>query len=213
MWTPWSSSFRALVTTIEATTTTIIAGIRGARCSSARISASEPTPTATLAPCASPRCLITPQICWKKLPWTPWIPSSFDSWPEMIVSAIPMMKPLSTGSEISVATKPSRNSPATKAARPVAIASAAVSAAAFVPPCVTNWAIAPADSAAVADIGPVTRCRELPKAAYRISAAGTAYRPTTGDAPASEPYASASGTSTAQTVNPAIASPRSHVLW
>src|SRR4051794_36320725 len=71
----------------------------------------------------------------------------------------------------------------------------------------------PAESAAVADIGPTTRCRELPKAAYRTSAPGAAYRPTTGETPAIDAYASDSGTSTAQTVSPAIRSPRSHERW
>ena len=67
---------------------------------------------------------------------------------------------------------------------------------------------AAAESAAVAAIGPTTSCRELPKAAYRRSAPGAAYRPTTGETPAIVAYASASGTSTAHTVSPATRSPR-----
>jgi hypothetical protein len=51
---------------------------------------------------------------------------------------------------------------------------------------------------------------ELPNAAYKISAPGAAYSPTTGDTPAIDAYASASGTSTAHTVSPPIRSPRSH---
>ena len=39
-------------------------------------------------------------------------PNSFGSWPTMIVSASPMMKPLSTGSEMKLARKPRRSSPA-----------------------------------------------------------------------------------------------------
>ena len=54
-------------------------------------------------------------------------PNSFGSWPTMIVSARPTMKPLSTGSEMKSARKPRRSSPATSAAMPVTIASAAVS--------------------------------------------------------------------------------------
>jgi hypothetical protein len=50
----------------------------------------------------------------------------------------------------------------------------------------TTAAITTAARAAVADIGPVTRCRELPKAAYSSSAPGAAYSPTTGDTPAIE---------------------------
>ena len=49
----------------------------------------------------------------------------------MIVSASPMTKPFITGSEMKLARKPRRNSPATSANRPVTIASIAVNAAKF----------------------------------------------------------------------------------
>ena len=64
------------------------------------------------------------------------------------------------------------------------IASAAVSVTYSGLPWVARSATAAADSAAVADIGPTTRCRELPSRAYRSSAGGAAYRPTTGETPA-----------------------------
>ncbi len=48
---------------------------------------------------------------------------------------------------------------------PVTIASAAVSATYAGSPAVATSATAAADSAAVADIGPTTRCRELPNSA------------------------------------------------
>jgi hypothetical protein len=85
----------------------------------------------------------------------------------MMVNARPMMKPLITGSEMKPARKPRRSRPHSSAARPVAIASAAVIATKrSVPvPSVTTAATVAADSAAVADIGPVTRWRELPSAA------------------------------------------------
>ncbi len=87
----------------------------------------------------------------------------------MMVSASPMMKPLRTGSEIQLARKPSRRTPARRASTPVANASATVNAAncsgsADGPP-VTRSATAAAESAAVAAIGPVIRCRELPNTA------------------------------------------------
>ena len=53
-------------------------------------------------------------------------------------------------------------------------------------PGVATSATAAADRAAVADIGPTTRCRELPKAAYSSSAPGAAYGPITGETPAIE---------------------------
>ncbi len=95
------------------------------------------------------------------------------------------MKPLITGSEMKLARNPSRRSPARHAAIPTATASAAVAAAnAAASPGATTSATVAADSAAVADMGPTTRCRELPNAAYRSSAAGAAYKPTTGETPA-----------------------------
>ena len=42
-------------------------------------------------------------------------------------------------------------------------------------PWVATSATPAADRAAAADIGPTTRCRELPKAAYRSSAPGAAW--------------------------------------
>src|SRR3954469_16455069 len=132
--------------------------------------------------------------------------------PTMMVSAKPMMKPLITGSEMKLARKPSRSRPASNAASPVASASPVVNATNFESPTETSDAIVAADRAAVADIGPAIRWRELPSAAYRISAPGAAYKPTTGETPAIEAYASDSGTSTAQTVRPATRSPLSQAL-
>ena len=64
---------------------------------SPRINASESVPTSSVSPCVSPRCVTKCQACSKKSP-LPWlIPNSLGSWPTMIVSARPMMKPFSTG--------------------------------------------------------------------------------------------------------------------
>ena len=83
----------------------------------------------------------------------------------MIVSASPTMKPLITGSEMKPARKPSRRIPATSAAIPVVIASAAVIVTNLSSLRAMRSATVAADSAAVALIGPVTRWRELPSAA------------------------------------------------
>lgn len=94
------------------------------------------------------------------------------------------MNPFSTGSEMNDARNPARSAPASRHSTPVTRAVAEVSAqnAAASPGC---WAATtPADSAAVADIGPTIRCRELPTAAYSTSAGTAAYSPTTGDTPA-----------------------------
>ena len=89
--------------------------------------ASDSRPIASVAALVSPRLPNRPQICSKKSPSALSTPNSFGSWPAMIVSARPTMKPLSTGSEMKLARKPSRSSPAASAAIPVTIASAAVS--------------------------------------------------------------------------------------
>ena len=113
----------------------------------------------------------------------PSTPKSFGSWPTMTVSARPMTNPFNTGAEMKPARKPSRRAPATTARMPTTRANVIVS-------CTNSSALpaarsptAAAESAAVAAVGPVTRWRELPKAAYRISAPGAAYRPTTGARP------------------------------
>jgi hypothetical protein len=79
-------------------------------------------------------------------------PSNLGTWPIMIVMASPMMKPLRTGSEMKLATKPSRTSPAIRARTPAVMARVAVSAA-YVPafPATTEPAAA-AESAAVAEL-------------------------------------------------------------
>ena len=83
----------------------------------------------------------------------------------MIVSASPMMKPLSTGSEMKLARKPSRSSPAISASDPGDERERhGQGEERFVPPAARSPTAA-ADSAAVAAIGPVTRWRELPSAA------------------------------------------------
>ncbi len=81
----------------------------------------------------------------------------------MIVKAIRMMKPCITGSEMKFDRKPSRSSAPIRAATPTAIPNVAVIAAKSLS--VAMSPTAAADSAAVADIGPTTRCRELPNAA------------------------------------------------
>ena len=80
----------------------------------------------------------------------------------MIVSASPTMKPLRTGSDMKLARKPRRSSPASSAMIPVVATVRVVNAP--VQGC-ASCATAAAESAAVAHIGPVTRWRELPSAA------------------------------------------------
>src|SRR3982751_6155630 len=98
--------------------------------------------------------------------------------------AEPAQGPFNTGSEINAARNPSRASPAATPMAPVTSAGAVVSAAYRSLPAATKVPTMPAGSAALADIGPTTRWRELPTAAYSTSAGTAAYRPTTGGTPA-----------------------------
>jgi hypothetical protein len=102
----------------------------------------------------------------------------------MIVSARPMMKPLSTGSEMNEAMKPSRSRPARTQSPPTTIASAAVVVAKSAPPPCAMSPTTLAERAAVPDMVATTRCREEPSSGYNSSAGTAAYRPTTGDTPA-----------------------------
>lgn len=97
----------------------------------------------------------------KKLPDPPSTPMRSGTWPTMIVSASPMMKPLRTGSEMNAARKPRRSRPATIATIPVARASATVSVTGS-PSLPATLATMPAESAAVADIGATTSWRDVP---------------------------------------------------
>ena len=91
-------------------------------------------PTTAESASVSPRWVMRSQVCSKKLPLPLSTPSMAGSWPIMMVSASPMMNPLSTGSEMNEARNPSRSSPAAMATSPVASARAAVSTTASLSP-------------------------------------------------------------------------------
>ena len=76
-----------------------------------------------------------------------------------------MMKPLSTGPEMNDARNPSRASPAARAISPATSASPAESWVKSAPVRAAMSPTAAADSAAVAAIGPTTRCLDEPNAA------------------------------------------------
>ena len=161
MWPTMSTSRSSSSTTpIPSSTATSEAGMAGASRLRPSTTASDATPTASVSASVSPSPLSTPQACSKKSPSALSMPNSFGTWPMMIVSASPTMKPLITGSEMKLARKPRRRIPASSAAIPVVSASAAVNAAKRLSPTGMTSATVAAESAAVALIGPHTRCRE-----------------------------------------------------
>ena len=94
-----------------------------------RSTPSEPPPTSTVQPLVSPSSRMMCQSWAKKSPEPFDTPRSLGTWPIMMVMARPMMKPLSTGSEMKLATNPRRANPATRARTPVVMARVAVRAA------------------------------------------------------------------------------------
>jgi hypothetical protein len=139
-----------------------------------RTTASDTSPTASALPFVSSRSRTSPPIVSKKSPDVASTPKSFGSCPAMIVSASPNDEALQHGLGDEAGQEPRRISPAATPAIPVVIASAAVSATKLSVPCVAYSATAAAESAALADIGPTTRGRELPNAVLRSNAPGAA---------------------------------------
>ena len=97
------------------------------------------------------------------------MPSRAGTWPMMIVRARPMMKPLSTGSEMNEAMKPNLSTPASAQSTPMTSASAAVVEANSASPCCAAPATTLAERAAVPDMVATTRCREDPSSGYSSS--------------------------------------------
>ena len=60
-----------------------------------------------------------------------WMPSSFGTWSRTITSPIPALKPVSTGAEMKLATKPSRSSRARSSITPTSAVSVAVAVTSF----------------------------------------------------------------------------------
>ena len=93
----------------------------------------------------------------------------------MIVNASPTMNPFRTGSEMKLARNPSRSRPAISGRQTGADRQRRGHRHEL--HCCRRWRSSDtvaADSAAVADIGPMIECRELPNAAYKNSAPGAA---------------------------------------
>ncbi len=163
MATPCSSREKSFTATTATSTVASDPGTAGTYRLRSITSASEAAPTPSVTRLVSSRLRTMSHAFSKKSPSPPSIPNSLGTCPMMITSAMPTMKPLSTGSDTKLEMNPRRSRPAARATRPVMTARAAVSAATL--PSVATPATAVAERAAVADIGPTTRCRELPKRA------------------------------------------------
>src|SRR4029450_11331180 len=150
----WRSSANSWTTRMPSTTATSDPGTIGATRLSPRISASDTSPSSRVSQWVWSSWPSRCQSCSKNSPLPLGTPNSLGSCPTTIVRARPMMKPLSTGSEMKLATKPSRASPAMTPMTPVVIASVTVRAANRPLPWVARSATAAAGTPAAAAIGP-----------------------------------------------------------
>ena len=118
MSTPWLSSESSSTATTPSATATSEPGTAGAnrrRPAPRRARARRRRASRAL---SRRGCPGRSQACSKKSPSPFSTPRSFGSWPTMMVSARPTMKPFRTGSEMKPARKPSRSSPAASARMP-----------------------------------------------------------------------------------------------
>ena len=104
--TPWSSRSKILTATMPKSDRDERPGYDRRDTPQRQHERQRETPTDQRAPCVSPRLPRKSQSCRKKSPSPFSTPNSFGTWPMMIVSARPMMKPFSTGSEMKLARKP-----------------------------------------------------------------------------------------------------------
>jgi galactokinase len=124
---------------------------------------------------------------------------------------MPALKPVSTGTEIKLATKPSRNTAASTNNTPTTKASvAAATTRSSRSPLGATLASSDAVSIAIVDVALTLSGRDVPSTAYTSIGTRAVYRPTSTGRPAMEAYAMAWGMTTAAAVRPAIRSSRSH---
>ena len=141
------------------------------------------------------------------------IPRIFGTWPTMIVSATPKMKPVMTDLERKSEMNPSRAIPPARSTSPTRSASAAVSArkSAASPAAMSVTIVA--EVIAIVELTVTFTWRLDPNTAYPASAAKAVARPSSGGTPARPAYARATGTMTPHDVTPAMRSNRRSPRW
>ena len=103
---------------------------------------------------------------WKKPPLVKCTPSSLGSWSTTMTRPMPALKPVSTGSEMNLATPPSRNSAASSRMTPAITASSAAAAANVASSaCGPSAASCDAVRMAMVDVVLVLSTREVPSTA------------------------------------------------
>ena len=143
------------------------------------------TATARVASEASGACVAIETTSRKKPSLWMWMPRSFGTWSTTITKPMPALNPVSTGSEMKLATKPSRKSRATSRIAPTRTASVAVAVTALVPGCVASRppsAVAPRIAIVVVVL--TLSMREVPRSAYTTIGRKAVYRPTCSGSPA-----------------------------
>lgn len=144
------------------------------------------------------------------------MPSSDVNCDDAVSSALPVVKPATTGSEMSETSPPSRSAAMSIWTSATASASAAASCTrtALSPVALKARTGAPAHAAGIAlcvrmhmiAVGPMMSCGDAPVSAYASGARRPVYRPCCAGSPAMAAYATASGAATAVTVSAALKS-------
>ncbi len=192
-------------------TARISPGKRGKARRSPTIASTVPAPTARLAPSSVSRAA---QIAGSRsmasagVPAGKTIPTASGNWLNPMMAAMPMVKPLITGSGTSTIRLPARSRPATTRITPaIKVASTSPS---------KPWvAITACTTTIKAPVGPPICTRLPPSAEIRKPATTAVTNPVAGAAPDAMAMARLSGRATMATVMPAIRSDRTlrGVLW
>ena len=163
--TPWEERSRSAERRIATASTSSVEGTAGAMRLPPSSTATEPSPTASVAPWTSPSSPSTSASAGKKFPSPGSTPSRLGSCASAITRPSPNRKPVITGLETKSAMTPSRSAPAPTSTTAAISASAADRAAncAASPP--ASGPTAAADTAAVAVVALTTSWRDVPSRA------------------------------------------------
>ena len=132
--TPAACSPSNAETTMAAATASSGAGALGRKRSRPKINARMPSDSSTVTSDDCGRCCTIASTSRKKPVLSMWMPSSFGTWSTTITRPMPDLNPVSTGSEMKFATKPSRSTVASTSTSPTMTDSVAAATASSADP-------------------------------------------------------------------------------
>ncbi len=161
------------------------AGSRGVKCLRPSRRASIARASINVGKDVSGRCLMIETMSWKKPALAICTSRSLGAWSSTMTMPIPALNPVSTGSEIRLASMPSLRSPPSSRKVPTRsdrVADADISMATSPPGATAPRALAA--RMAMVELVVTLRRREVPSTAYTTSMTSEVYRPTTSGRPA-----------------------------